>query len=72
MQPESEGGVHWLLPSRKQEKGRRQRNSPSFLPPCIPSREVLFAKQTCLLSFFMTREAESAANSSSVDVHLFF
>lgn len=70
MQPESEGEFTWLLPNRKQEKGRSQRNSPSFLPPCIPSGEVLFAKQTCLLSFFMTGEGGPAANSSRVDVHL--
>lgn len=70
MQPESEGEFIWLLPNRKQEKGRSQRNSPSFLPLCIPSREVLFAKQTGLLCFFVTGEARSAANSSHVDIHL--
>lgn len=47
MQPESEGEFTWLLPSRKQEKGRSQINSPSFLPlaflpekACLPSRKA--------------------------------
>lgn len=59
MQAES-GEFTWLLLNRKQEKGRSQRNSPSFLPFCIPSGEVLIAKQTCLLCFFMICEAGPA------------
>ena len=59
-QPESEEDFIWLLPSRKQEKGRSQINSPSFLRSCIPSGEALFAKQTRLLHVFIACEAGPA------------
>ena len=42
----------WLLPSRKWEKRRNQINLVCFLFSCIPSGEVLLAKQTCQLCFF--------------------
>lgn len=45
MQPESEGEFTWLWPRRKQEKGRSQINSPSFLPSSLSSGEGLSAKQ---------------------------
>lgn len=71
MQPKSEGECTWLLPSRKQEKGKSQINSPSFLPSCIPSRRVLFAKPTSLLcSSRHVRLGQRANASCCVDVHV--
>lgn len=53
------GVFTWLLPNRKQEKGRKQMLLPSFSPFSIPPRNVLLAKQTCLLCF-KTGEARPA------------
>lgn len=72
MKPESWREFSWLLPSRKQEKGRSQKNSPSFIPSCISSGEVLFAKQKGLLCFFMTCEAGPACKCVTLWLAHFF
>lgn len=78
MQPESEGEFTWLWPSRKQEKGRSQINSPSFLPSSLSSGEGLSAKQKAAC-FFVACEAGPACKCITLcwvayvfTLHLFF
>lgn len=71
MQPESEGEFTWLLPSRKQEKGRSQINSPSFLPSSLSSGEGLFAKQKgCCASSWLVKQGQHANASCCVGLHM--